>query len=79
MNKLFLKVTLIIALAALLFSCKNNDTKEDTAQIIVDKEFSFTAPDGTALTLQEDHTHISKYWDNRYSLFATTNGQTILE
>lgn len=72
MNRFISKTTVFVALAALLFSCKNND---DTTPIDVDKEFSFTAPDGTELTLQEDLTYISKYRDNLYSLYATTNGQ----
>ena len=73
MNKLFSKIVLFIVLSTLLFSCKNDDTKDDTTPIDANKEYSFTAPNGNQLEFQD--AHITKYWDNTYSFFATTGGQ----
>ena len=73
MNRFISKTTVFVALAALFFSCKSNDTKDDTTPTDVNKEFAFTAPDGKQLEFKD--AHITKYWDNTYSLFATTDGQ----
>ncbi len=73
MNRLISKTTVIVALATVLFSCKNDDSKDDTTPIDVNKEFAFTAPNGTPLEFKD--AHITKYWNNTYSFSATTEGQ----
>ena len=73
MNRLISKTTVLVALATVLFSCKNDDLKDDSLEIDANKEFALTAPNGTTLEFKD--AHITKYWDNRYSFFATTEGQ----
>ena len=73
MNSVISKTTVLVALATVLFSCKNDDLKDDTLEIDANKEFALTAPNGTTLEFKD--AHITKYWDNRYSFFATTEGQ----
>lgn len=73
MNRFISKATVLVALATVLFSCKNDD-KDDTLEIDANKEFAFTAPDGTPLAFDEKFTYITKDADT-YSLFATTSGR----
>ena len=74
MNGLISKTTVLVALAAVLFSCKNDDKSDELNVIDVNKEFAFTAPDGTPLAFDEKFTYITKDADT-YSLFATTSGR----
>jgi hypothetical protein len=74
MNRFISKATVFVALAIMLFSCKNDDTNDDLIGIDVNKELTFTAPDGTPLVFEEEFTFITKNADT-YFLFATTDGK----
>jgi len=73
MNRLFSKTTVLVAIAAVLFSCKNDDLKDDTLEIDANKECSIIVPDGAPRMFNDEYLHITKD-GNEYSLFAITKG-----
>ncbi len=73
MNGLLSKTTIIIAIATLVFSCKNDDLKDDASLIDASKEFSMIAPDGASRMFDDENTYITKD-GNVYFLFAITEG-----
>lgn len=73
MNSVISKTTVLVALATVLFSCKNDDLKDDTLEIDANKECSIIVPDGAPRMFNDEYLHITKD-GNDYSLFATTKG-----
>ncbi len=73
MNSVISKTTVLVALATVLFSCKNDDLKDDSLEIDANKECSIIVPDGAPRMFNDEYLQITKD-GNEYSLFATTKG-----
>ena len=73
MNRVISKTTVLVALATVLFSCKNDDLKDDSLEIDANKECSISVPDGAPRMFNDEYLQITKD-GNEYSLFATTKG-----